>query len=124
MLRQERRGATEILTLDYPERRNALGVPMRAALVEALEKLEGDRDLRAIVVTGAGGVFSAGGDIAGMNAADLAAGRERFRLTHRLVRLLIKSAKPVVAAVEGWCVGGGLSLALCCDTIVAADDAR
>lgn len=124
MLREERQGATAILTLDYPARRNALAVPMRARLVGALDTLSADRAVRAIVITGADGVFSAGGDISGMDAADLAAGRERFRLTHRLVSAIITHAKPVLAAVEGWCVGAGLSLALCCDTIVAASDAR
>lgn len=124
MLTEARDGATAILTLDYPERRNALAMPMRQRLVDALEAIEADRELRAIVITGAGGTFSAGGDISGMNVTDLAAGRERFRLTHRLVRLLIKGSKPVVAAVEGWCVGAGLSVAMCCDTVVAAADAR
>ncbi len=124
MLTETRDGATAILTLDYPERRNALAMPMRQRLVDALEAIEADRALRAIVITGAGGTFSAGGDISGMDVADLAAGRERFRLTHRLVRLLIKGSKPVIAAVEGWCVGAGLSLAMCCDTVVAAEDAR
>ena len=100
MLSETRDGATVVLTLDYP-----------------------DRARRAIVITGAGGTFSAGGDISGMDVVDLAAGRERFRLTHRLVRLLIKGSKPVIAAVEGWCVGAGLSVAMCCDTVVAAEDA-
>lgn len=124
MLRHDLDGATAILTLDYPARRNALALPMRAALLTALEAIEGDRDVRAIVLTGAGGVFCAGGDISGMNAADLAAGRERFRVAHAVVRLLVQGSKPVVAAVEGACVGAGLALALCCDTIVAAADAR
>jgi len=124
MLTESREGTTAILTLDYPERRNALGMPMRQRLVDALEAIEADRELRAVVITGAGGTFSAGGDISGMNVTDLAAGRERFRMTHRLVRLLIKGSKPVIAAVEGWCVGAGLSLAMCCDTVVAASDAR
>ncbi len=124
MLSETREGATAVLTLDYPERRNALAMPMRQRLVDALEAIEADRALHAIVITGAGGTFSAGGDISGMDVADLAAGRERFRLTHRLVRLLIKGSKPVVAAVEGWCVGAGLSVAMCCDTVVAAEDAR
>ncbi len=124
MLTEFRDGATAVLTLDYPERRNALAMPMRQRLVDALEAIEADRDLRAVVITGAGGTFSAGGDISGMNVADVATGRERFRLTHRLVRLLIKGSKPVIAAVEGWCVGAGLSIAMCCDTVVAADDAR
>lgn len=124
MLTETRDGATAVLTLDYPARRNALAIPMRRALADALERIEADPQVRAIVVTGAGGTFCAGGDISGMDVADLAAGRERFRLTHRLVRALIKSAKPVVAAIEGWCVGAGLSLAMCCDTVVAAGDAR
>ncbi len=124
MLTEIREGAVAILTLDYPERRNALAMPMRQRLVDALEAIEANRELRAIVITGAGGTFSAGGDISGMNVTDLAAGRERFRMTHRLVRLLIKGSKPVIAAVEGWCVGAGLSVAMCCDTVVAAEDAR
>ena len=124
MLTESRDGAVAILTLDYPERRNALAMPMRERLVDALEAIEADRELRAIVITGADGTFSAGGDIRRMNVTDLAAGRERFRMTHRLVRLLIKGSKPVIAAVEGWCVGAGLSIAMCCDTVVAADDAR
>lgn len=124
MLVEHRHGTTAVLTLDYPERRNALAIPMRAALAEAMDRLEADTTLRCIVLTGGGGNFSAGGDISGMNVEDLAAGRERFRLTHRLVRLMIGSSKPIIAAVEGWAVGAGLALALCCDTVVAASDAR
>ena len=124
MLREHRDGDTVVLTMDNPARRNALATPLRLALVEALERLEGDATVRAIVLTGAGGVFSSGGDISGMNAADYAAGRERFRLTHRLVRLMVKSTKPLIAAVEGWCAGGAVGLALCCDTIVASAEAR
>ncbi len=124
MLREERRGAIAVLTLDYPARRNALAIPMRVALAEAFNRLEADTDLRAIVLTGEGAHFCAGGDISGMNVTDLAGGRERFRQTHRLVRAMIENAKPIIAAVEGWAVGAGLALALCCDTVVAASDAR
>jgi enoyl-CoA hydratase/carnithine racemase len=124
MLREERRGATVVLTLDYPERRNALAVPMRERFVEALERLEGDTGVRAIVVTGGGGTFSAGGDISGMNVSAFGAGRERFRTTHRMVRLMIEGSKPIIAAVEGWAVGAGLGLALCCDTVVSGETAK
>lgn len=124
MLTQGRDGATAVLTLDYPARRNALAMPMRQALIEAFESMEGDPAIRAVVITGAGGTFSAGGDISGMDASDLLAGRERFRTTHKLVRLLIKSRLPIIAAVEGHAVGAGLSVALCCDTIIAAADAK
>lgn len=124
MLREERDGATVVLTMDQPARRNALGMPMREAFVEAMGRIEGDASVRAVVVTGAGGTFSAGGDISGMNVTDFAAGRERFRVTHAMVRALIKGSKPVVAAVEGYAVGAGLSVALCCDTVVAGEGAQ
>lgn len=124
VLKLSREGAVAVLTMDSPRRRNALSMQMREAFVEALEALEADRDVRAIVVTGAGGVFSSGGDISGMDATDLAGGRERFRTTHRMVRLMVKGSKPIVAAIEGWCAGGALGLALCCDTLVAAQGAR
>ena len=123
-LLEARDGPTLLLTLNTTERRNALSMALRAALIDALDRAEHDADLRAIVLTGAGGHFCAGGDISGMNVSDLAAGRERFRVTHHLVRLMVHSAKPIIAAVEGFAVGAGLSLAVCCDTIVAAEDAR
>lgn len=124
VLLEARDGATLTLTLNYTARRNALSMPLRAALTAALDRAEADPTLRAIVLTGAGGQFCAGGDISGMNVEDLAAGRERFRVTHRLVTQMVHCAKPIIAAVEGHAVGAGLSLALCCDTIVAADTAR
>ncbi len=97
---------------------------MRRALTEALEAVEAEPAVRAVVITGAGGTFCAGGDISGMDVTDLASGRERFRATHALVRQMIKLRAPIVAAVEGFCVGAGLSLAMCCDTVVAAEDAQ
>jgi enoyl-CoA hydratase/carnithine racemase len=121
---ERREGAVLVLTLDFPERRNALAIPLREQLSAILEAAEGDAATRAIVLTGAGGVFCSGGDISAMDVADAAAGRERLRRAHRLIRLLAAGKTPVVAAVEGWCVGAGLSLACACDTIVAGGDAR
>lgn len=121
---EARDGGVLTLTLDYPARRNALAQPLREALHDALDAAQGDDAVGAVVVTGAGGTFCAGGDLTGMDIADAAAGRERMRRTHRLVRLMVAGRLPVVAAVEGWCVGAGLSLACACDTIVAAEDAR
>jgi enoyl-CoA hydratase/carnithine racemase len=123
-LREERDGAVLVLTLDYPSRRNAIAMPLRTAMLEALERAIDDRGLRAVVLTGAGGNFCSGGDISGMDVPDALSGRERMRRSHALVRLMVGGALPIVAAVEGWCVGGGLSLACACDTIVAAEDAR
>lgn len=121
----EERGAGVLtLTLDYPERRNALAIPLRDDLHRILEAAQGDAEIRAIVLTGAGGVFCSGGDISGMDAADAEAARERMRRTHRIIRLMVAGRLPIVAAVEGWCVGAGLSVACACDTIVAAEDAK
>ena len=124
MLSRTADGATVILTLDYPARRNALAMTMRAAMVDALTQIEADPAVRAIVLTGAGGTFSAGGDISGMDVTTMAEGRERFRTTHQMVRLLIKSSKPIIAAIEGYAVGAGLSVALCCDTLIASAEAQ
>jgi enoyl-CoA hydratase/carnithine racemase len=119
-----REGGVLILTLDYPERRNALAQPLRERMHDLLDAAQGDSAVRAVIVTGAGGTFCAGGDLTGMDIADAAAGRERMRRTHRLIRLMVAGRLPIVAAVEGWCVGAGLSIACACDTIVAAEDAR
>lgn len=119
-----RDGAVLVLTLDYPARRNALAVPLRERMSDVLEEAEGDPGVRAVVVTGASGNFCSGGDLSGMEVGDALAGRERLRRAHRLIRLIAAGAKPVVAAVEGWCVGAGLSLACACDLVVAAEDAR
>lgn len=121
---QARDGAVLTLTIDYPARRNALAMPLREELHLILEEAQADGSVRALVVTGADGIFCSGGDISGMDVADTATGLERMRRTHRLIRLLVAGRLPVVAAVEGWCVGAGLSLACACDTIVAAEDAR
>lgn len=121
---EERHGAVLVLTIDYPARRNALAVPLRVELEQALERASADGQTRALVLTGSEGVFSAGGDISGMDVETAHDGRERMRRTHRLVRLLARGNLPIVAAVEGWAVGAGLSLALLCDHVVAAEDAR
>lgn len=123
-LQERREGEIAILTLDNPARRNALSMEMRQRMIEALRRLETDADIRALVLTGAGGHFCAGGDITGQGSASLAAGRERFRVTHEMARLMVGGSKPIVAAVEGWAAGAGLSLALLCDTVVAADSAK
>jgi 2-(1,2-epoxy-1,2-dihydrophenyl)acetyl-CoA isomerase len=121
---EERHGAVLVLTLDYPARKNALAVPLRKELEDAIERASADSSIRALILTGSEGTFSAGGDISGMDIDSAYDGRERMRRTHRMVRIMARGNLPMVAAVEGWAVGAGLSLALLCDTIVAAEDAR
>ena len=124
MIREERHGTTAVVTLHQPARKNALAMQMREELIDAFERIEADPAIRAVVVTGAEGTFCSGGDISGMDAGDFAHGRERFRITHRLVRLMVESSKPYIAAVEGWAAGAGMGVAICCDTVVAAETAR
>jgi enoyl-CoA hydratase/carnithine racemase len=124
MVLQDRDGGVVILTLNYPERRNALAMPLKLALLDALRKIERDRDVRAVIITGAAGNFCAGGDVTSMGEHDLDAARQRMRESHDIARLLASFAKPLIAAVEGWAAGAGVSFALLCDTIVAAENAR
>ena len=113
-----------VVTMDYVARRNALSLPLRQKLYERLAEAMESPECRIIVLTGAGGCFCSGGDISSMQGLDGAAGRVRLQRVHRLMRLLLEGEKPVIAAVEGWAVGGGLALAAACDIVVAASDAR
>ena len=124
VLLQERQGAVLILTMNYPERRNALSLPLRAALIEALTTAMGNAEVRALVITGAEGNFSSGGDISSMEGITGVGGRERLNSVHRLIRLLVAGEKPVIAAIEGYAFGAGISLAAACDIAVAARDAK
>ena len=119
-----RQGEVAVVTLNEPERRNALSIGMREALFEALDQAMSG-DARAIVLAGAGGNFCSGGDIRSFDPkAPLADIRDRIGRLHRVVRLLLTGRKPVVAAVDGYAFGAGVSLALACDHVVAATDSR
>ena len=124
VLLQERQDAVLILTMNYPERRNALSLPLRAALIEAFTAAMADSDIRAVVIAGAGGNFSSGGDISSMEGITGVGGRERLNSVHRLIRLLVAGEKPVIAAIEGYAFGAGISLAAACDIVVAARNAK
>ncbi|MEI2385287.1 enoyl-CoA hydratase-related protein [Breoghania sp. JC706] len=114
-----------IITLDEPERRNPLGHPVRKALVSMLSAAEADASVGAVVLTGAGGHFSAGGDIRDQKSVETVIGaRDRFLVIKELIGRMVRFPKPLVSAVEGWAAGGGLSLAIACETVVAADTAR
>jgi enoyl-CoA hydratase/carnithine racemase len=119
-----RDGAIVTLTLNWPERRNALSVAMRHALADAFEEIEADRSARVVIITGTGEHFCAGGDLTGMEVASIAQGRERMRQAHRLIRLMVNARVPIIAAVEGWCAGAGISLACAADHVVAGAEAR
>ena len=119
-----RDGPVAILTINYPERRNAYGMGVKRDLMGRMGELMADRDCRAIVLTGAGGNFCAGGDISQMKARDFLDGRTALDTSHSLVRLMVNGPKPLIAAVEGYAYGAGMSLAAACDYVVTAASAK
>jgi enoyl-CoA hydratase/carnithine racemase len=123
-VRVEVREDIGVLTIDHVPRRNALSPPVRDALSAGVQRLVDDATVRAVVLTGAGGHFCSGGDIAGMSPVTLLQARRRLAWLHEMVRTMVGGTKPFVAAVEGGAYGAGFSLALACDQIVAARSAR
>jgi enoyl-CoA hydratase/carnithine racemase len=120
----ERRGAVAVVTLNRPEKRNAIDIPLRLALADAIESADRDASVRAIVLTGAGANFCSGGDIGTMQRMNPQEAMERAQLAQRVIRAIWGTDKPVIAAVEGSAFGAGTALAAACDRVVAARDAR
>lgn len=112
------------ITLSRPEKMNAIDVVMRDELAASLDKVLADPNARAIILTGAGGNFSAGGDIDWMLRQTEDYKLAYHRETMGFVGRLAKSPKPTVAAIEGACAGGAAGFALCCDYIVMGQGAR
>lgn len=127
LIQIERNGPVAILRLNEPKALNPFSYEMRVQAADAYEALSADDTVGAIVLTGAGGNFSAGADIRQLKAIaepdpDLA--RRRLEPLARLVRLVAGGPKPSVAAIEGVAFGAGMSLASACDHVVAGRGAR
>ena len=120
----DKQDAVTILTLSYPEKRNALSMPLREMLGQALREALADEACRVIVLTGEGGHFSSGGDISGFDGVNSINGRKRMQKTHDMVRLIMNSEKPIIAAVEGHAAGAGMCVAADCDIVVASTEAK
>jgi enoyl-CoA hydratase len=116
----ERRDAVLVVTIDRPEARNAINAAVARGVAAALDELDGDDALRAGVLTGAGGFFSAGMDLKAFVAGESphVDGRGFAGIVER------PPAKPLIAAIEGFALAGGFEVALACDLLVAARDAR
>jgi enoyl-CoA hydratase/carnithine racemase len=119
MVRYERVGAAAVVTIDRPERRNAVDGETAAALLAAYERFAADDGARVMVLTGAGDeAFCAGADLKVLETLDPDAPGGPMGFTR------VTAVKPAIAAVRGWCVAGGLELALWCDLRVASASVR
>jgi enoyl-CoA hydratase len=120
----EQRGRVALVTMNRPEKRNALDGQMRCAFLGVMDKLRRDHNVRAVVLTGAGEkAFVAGADIAefeGRSPVD----QYRVMRLPTVFEAIEQSPKPVIAAVNGFCLGGGMELALACDIRIASTNAK
>ncbi len=120
----EKRGRVAILTLNRPDKRNALNAELRRALIGTLDIAASDSETRAIIITGAGDkAFVAGADIGefeGRTPVD----QYRVMKGASIYDALEKIAKPTIAAINGFCLGGGMELALACDIRIASNAAK
>ena len=124
-LRWRRAGPLVTVTLDRPDKKNAMSWAMFEEIGDAFERAATDPDIRCVVVTGAGGAFCSGADLTDPNnivgsAFDL---KDRMERIHRIARAVMTCPKPTIAKVTGIAAGAGCNLALSCDLIVASTDA-
>src|SRR5258708_3961546 len=122
-----RRGTTATLTLNRPEKRNALSLALRIQLLAALNASIEDSICRAVIITGAGQAFCAGADLAEMNGSmtpSMEERRKRLELLQRISHTIIHSPKPVIAAVNVAAFGAGLSFVAAGERIVGTEKAE
>lgn len=113
-----------VVTINRPDRKNAITMAMRRQFQDVFQKLQDDDEVRAIVITGAGTDFSAGADVGEIGAGGVRGNLSNARSRTRMVRAVAHTHKPIIAAVEGVCIGMSFAMALACDFIICADNAR
>lgn len=112
-MRAERTGRVAVVELHRPARRHAMNTSLLQQLIGQLRTLSGDTEVSAVVVTGSGGCFSSGADVS--EDIDRPGARARMGLFASLYELVSGYPRPTVAAIAGWCIGGGAELAAACD---------
>ncbi|MHB8681659.1 MAG: crotonase/enoyl-CoA hydratase family protein [Acidimicrobiales bacterium] len=124
----ERRGATAIVTMNRPDAKNALSLPMLVGMADAWEEIDSDDDIRCAILTGAGGTFCSGMDLKSMGGPDAARYRHRTEadpdLHWKALLRHYQLRKPLIAAVEGWAVAGGTEILQATDIRVAGQSAK
>lgn len=117
-------GAIAVITVDNPEKRNAMDIEIREALRTDLEHAAHEDDVGAIILQGGGDTFIAGSDVTAFPEMDPLEAKAYTQHTQDLYNYLEAIPKPVIAAIDGYAMGGGLEIALCCDLRVASEDAK
>ncbi len=120
----ERRGPLGLIVLNRPRVLNAIDLEVMERLVEELDALVSDPDIRAVAITGRGRAFSAGADLRALAGLPPDGRREFMRRAHETMNRLERAPKPVIAAVNGIAAGGGFEMMLACDLAVAVESAR
>jgi enoyl-CoA hydratase/carnithine racemase len=117
-------GLARVISWDRQARRNAWDLETMTAIADAMEAAAADEDVRALVLRGAGGHWSAGDDLHAAREADAAAWAEAMEAFQRLTRVVLAAPVPAIAAVDGVCVGGALEFAASCDLRLCTDRLR
>jgi enoyl-CoA hydratase len=122
---EERRGASVVLTFNRPDKLNALSTPLLRELERRLDAAASDASVRVVILTGAGQkAFVVGADIGEYAELDDAAFDEYQRFSRRLFSRIDRFPRPVIGAINGYALGGGFEIALCCDVLLASPNAR
>ncbi len=124
MIKLEKQENIAILRIDRPEAMNSLNAQVLSELADGLDEIENDCGIKAVIITGEGKAFVAGADIAFMHGLDEQSGYDFGRLGQQVFRRIETMEKPVIAAVNGFALGGGCELAMACDIRIASERAK